>query len=373
MSGMTGRLIRNGRAAGTAAGAVATTVENWSRRGMFLAVALAAFFALSMCEGVGVAVAEGGASSEAASPATSDASSPAPEPAPPSASAAGRELPEFDQGAIVAGQRERLEGIGRKIGVRLHAAESDNFLLFSDLDSRVRDGILVWLEDFRVKVMRTLGVGERDRLWDGKCLVLVFSNQELLQRYGAAFDRHAVGKSRGYFALEARMSDGPRLVHIATYQDLEEGNRGLREVLVHEATHAVVELQGESGELPLWVHEGLAELLVVTVDPTQRALRQERAYNRASRAPYASIEGVLTKRFSPSDVEDYAVSFSLIEVLHRRSAAKLREFVDLLKGGSDAATALRESYGLTFAELERLWRGHVLQYYRQASRSGRDD
>lgn len=387
MSGMTGRLIKNERATGS----TATAAGIWSRQKMLLTFALAAFFVLSICGGVGAAVAEGGASAAPASPV---ASSPAPAPASglaveadgrivsveagaerdASQAAGRRELPEFDQAAIVADQRERLEGIGREIGVRLHAAESDNFLLFSDLDSRVRDGILVWLEDFRVKVMRMLRVGERDRLWDGKCLVLVFSNQESLQRYGAAFDRHAVGKSRGYFALEARMSDGPRLVHIATYQDLEEGNRGLREVLVHEATHAVVELQGESGELPLWVHEGLAELLVVTVDPTQRALRQERAYNRASRAPYVSIEALLTKRFSPRDVEDYAVSFSLVEVLHRRSAAKLREFVDLLKGGSDPAAALDETYGLTFAELERLWRGHVLQYYRPSSPgAGRDE
>ena len=266
------------------------------------------------------------------------------------------ELPEFNQEDILRRQRERMEGISSTLRLRLHAAESDHFLLFSDLDSRVRNAILVWLEDFRIKLMRSFHLDGADRLWDGKCLVLVFSNQESLSKYAFAFDRHVLGRSRGYFVLEARMSNGPRLVHIATYQSEQDGNRGLREVLVHEATHAVVELHGQSGELPLWLHEGLAEFMVVTVDPSQRALRQERAYARATAAGYAGISDLFTKRFLPSDVEDYAVSFALVDYLHRRNPAGLRVLIDMLKAGYEPADALAESYALTFDELERLWR-----------------
>ena len=99
------------------------------------------------------------------------------------------ELPEFNQEDILRRQRERMEGISSTLRLRLHAAESDHFLLFSDLDSRVRNAILVWLEDFRIKLMRSFHLDGADRLWDGKCLVLVFSNQESLSKYAFAFDQ----------------------------------------------------------------------------------------------------------------------------------------------------------------------------------------
>jgi hypothetical protein len=276
------------------------------------------------------------------------------------------ELPEFDQEEVLRGQRDRLEGISQALRLRLHASESRHYLLFSDLDSRVRNAILVWLEDFHAKILRSFHLTAADRLWDGKCLVLVFSRHEDLARYAQMFDNHNLGRSRGYFMLEARMSDGPRLVHIATYQSKDDGNRGLREVLVHEATHAVVELYGKSGELPLWLHEGLAEFMVVTVDPTQRPVRQERAFARASATPYAGIGDLFTKKFLPSDLEDYAVRFSLVDYLHRRDGGALRTLIDNLKAGMNQEQALAESYGLTLEEIDQQWRGYVLRLYRPA-------
>jgi len=290
----------------------------------------------------------------------------------PGAPAAAPEAPRFDQAEVVRQQRERLEGIKKELQVVLRAGESDHFLLFSDLQTQVRDAILVWLEDLRKKVITTLSVDPQERFWDGKCLVLVFERQESLQAFAEKFDDHHVPRPRGYFVLEARRSDGPRLVHIATFQPLKGGNEALREVLVHETTHAIIEMCGKSGTLPLWVHEGLAEYMTCAMDPSLRPRKQKHAYEAASATPYESIQDVLTGSFPPSDLRSYSVSMGLIECLLKIDADGVLKFVEALKDGMPPHEALAQAYlGLDYEGLERRWKDYVLRAYRPPSQDVR--
>ena len=274
------------------------------------------------------------------------------------------DLPEFDQEVIIAEQRTRLAPIRKQIRRRVYSAESDHFLLFADLDVRVRRAILRWLEELRSKTISQLGLPAGARLWDGKCLVVVFAKQESLAAYAEAFDDHNLGKSRGYFVMESRRSNEPRLVHIATYQPIQGGNEALREILVHETTHAIIQLYRKSATLPLWVHEGLAEYMTVLMDLSLQETKQSRAYQRASANPYLGLGDIWTRRFPASDLEAYSISFSLIQCLYNINPNGVLNFVVLLKAGMEPEKALGEAYrGLNYAELQRRWKIFCLKHY----------
>jgi len=274
------------------------------------------------------------------------------------------DLPQFDQEAIIAEQRARLAPIRKQIRRRVYAAESDHFLLFADLDVRVRRAILRWLEELRSKTISQLRLPAGARLWDGKCLVVVFAEQESLAAYAEAFDDHKLGRSRGYFVMESRRSDEPRLVHIATYQPIKGGNEALREILVHETTHAIIQLYRKSATLPLWVHEGLAEYMTVLMDLSLQETKQSRAYQRASANPYLGLGNIWTRRFPASDLEAYSISFSLIQCLYNINPDGVLNFVVLLKAGMEPEKALGQAYrGLNYAELQRRWKIFCLKHY----------
>lgn len=278
------------------------------------------------------------------------------------------ELPQFDQAAILSQQLERLDDVKEKLQLVMYSGESDHFLLFSDLDSRVRRAILIWLEDLRSKLISQLGVDPGVRLWDGKCMVVVFAKQESLAAYAATFDNHQTKWPRGYFVLEARRSKDPRLVHIAAYQPDAGGNEALREVLVHETTHAIIELYQKSAPLPLWVHEGLAEYMTVLIDPTLRPRKQNEAFRLATAEPYQSVRDVFTRNFSAADTAAYSVSMSLIECLYAIDPHGVLAFVELLKQGVEPEEALGQAYpGLNYDELERRWRRFCMKAYRPAA------
>lgn len=278
-----------------------------------------------------------------------------------------KDLPEFDQAAIVSKQRARLGTIKTTLRLRMVASESDHFLLFSDLNTQVRQAILIWLEELRTKLITQLGVDPAVRLWDGKCVAVVFAKQEFLAAFAGSFDNHHLQRPRGYFVLEGRRPNAPRLVHIAAYQPLRGGNRALREVLVHETTHAIVELYQRSAPLPLWVHEGLAEYMTLLMDPTLRATKQAPAFKVATAIPYTSIEPVFASVFPSSNIAAYSVSMSLVECLYAIKPAGVLHFVELLKQGVDPDDALAQAYdGLDTKELERRWKTFCMRFYRPA-------
>ncbi len=274
----------------------------------------------------------------------------------------------FDQRALVENQHERLEEIRHGLDLFLRSAESEHFLLFTDLSSEVRRAILRWLEDLRTKLIQRLGLEEERRLWDGKCLAIVFAEQKSLKRFAEAFDDHHVERPRGYFVLERRRADGPRLVHIATFQPVRGGNQALREILVHETTHAIVELYRHPTPLPLWLHEGLAECMTVVMDPTLRPRKQARAYEAATKNPHASIQDVFEAKFPPSDLAAYSISMGLVECLYAMDDGAMLEFISLLKDGVEPEAALGRAYpGLDYPELERRWRRFCARAYKPSA------
>ncbi len=136
------------------------------------------------------------------------------------------------------------------------------------------------------------------------------------------------------------------------------------QVLAHEMVHVFIarRLYGNTGRLPLWLHEGLAQYLAEDWDGADQELLQEAA----------STGGILPlERIAVGFPEDergravaYAQSYSIVRyIAERYTPAALRDLISETKRGMRFETACLYSLGTEPADLERDWRQHIRDRY----------
>ena len=263
----------------------------------------------------------------------------------------------FSEAAIVAHQKGRLGRINEGLSLRLRTSETPHFLVFSDADTKVTSRFVKWSEALYDSLRERFGIPKRQRIWHGKCIVLVFRGRAEFNGYARTFDRHDAGRAGAYFAVEGHGPDGPHLVHMAFPLD-QRDDRRLQELLAHEGTHAFFEVYRKPGRLPLWLHEGLAEYMTTVND---RALRGAKwpAAERAAKSR-ASLRGLFAREAGETlSLGEYAAAFTLVDLLLDAGRDRFRLFIDGLKDGQPQDAALRATYGFDLRELERRWHDYV--------------
>lgn len=152
------------------------------------------------------------------------------------------------------------------------------------------------------------------------------------------------------------------------------------DVLLHEATHQILhnttaETRGGLGEVPGWLHEGLAEYMSncrvgapahASYDERQRSTRHF-ASHREAKSPY-DLGRILTLSagdFSSSSKSDlkYAQSYTLVHFcLHGESAAHrpgFQEFLRRVYRGKGSSSDFKSALGLEEREFEKAWTEYV--------------
>ena len=305
--------------------------------------------------------------SEAALAGEAPASAPLPEgerPVPP----AGRDiylLPDdyraadgtVDQAALVADQKRRIETINRLLGVKLEMVETTHYLLFSDADPRVTAQFAGWSEALYRSLLEQFALPAVARVWDGKCVLVLFGARRHYEAYARRFDGHQTVRAGAYFAVEKHGEGEPSLVHLCVPIE-DSDTRRLQELFAHEGTHAFFELYKTPGRLPLWVHEGLAEYMTTVNDPSLRPAKWAPALGVArSRAP---IDDVFQAPVGADlTLPQYGVAFTLVDCLLTAGRPKFKAFIDGLKDGQTAEAALQAAYGFGLEELAGRWRLYV--------------
>jgi len=127
----------------------------------------------------------------------------------------------------------------------------------------------------------------------------------------------------------------------------------------HEVTHILVHRAGQSvfGNVPDWLHEGLAEF--GNVSPSfSYDIALDFAVHSGRILPITSMPG---KPGNPEDVIIYyGQASSLIEyMITRYGPDKMRELLAVLKSGSNIDDAITKVYGKKKIELENGWRKHI--------------
>jgi len=138
----------------------------------------------------------------------------------------------------------------------------------------------------------------------------------------------------------------------------------LRPLVVHELTHVMLEeaLQPSGGEVPRWLHEGLAKYAANEFTPGDRMLLTE-AVNRGTLLPQGELEQAFGG--SPEKVAlAYAEAATLVAFLARREPTQgLAPLLRQLAQVGEVDRAILRAYGLTPEQLAREWRAAVLAEY----------
>lgn len=269
----------------------------------------------------------------------------------------------FNQQAIVAQQKMRLDEVNKRLMARMRLVETPHYLVFSDADDAMTDLFVKWCEALYSNLCRHFSIGPKEKTWDGKCILLVFNSRPLFQQYARTFDGFEGGYAGAYFAWESQLPNEPQLVHICIPLDTRDPRR-LQELFAHEGTHAFFQLYRKVVDLPLWLHEGLAEFMTVVNDKSLAAKKQQWSVRMARQG--ASIRQILEVQWMYGfTYPAYSVSYTLVDFLLTASKSKFKKFIDLVKDGKPQEEALQEAYGFGLAELERRWYVFVQEYLPQ--------
>lgn len=260
----------------------------------------------------------------------------------------------FNQDALVTAQKRRLDPINKRLGARFTLTETPHYLVFSDTDAKTTAQFVEWSELLYRNLGRQFGIDAKERIWDGKCVLILFHTRARFEAYAKAFDEHSATEAGAYFALEGYPAGEPQLVHMCIPIESRDV-RWLQELFAHEGTHAFFELYKKPGGLPLWLHEGLAEYMTVVNDPTLRASKIAPALRLGRNEDL--VRRVLAAR-RPGDLstDGYSVAFALVEQLVSSGPPKFKKFIETLKQGTPADQALRDAYGLSQPDLVAQWR-----------------
>jgi hypothetical protein len=271
----------------------------------------------------------------------------------------------FNQALLVAQQKKRLEVINKELKLHMKMTETAHFLIFSDSSDAVTQEFMQWSEALHANLCRQFSINPTERLWDGKCLLLLFATDAEFKEYAKAADG-ATAKDAptlaAYFLWEKRVTlDGdaigvPQLEHMCIPTEKAKPAE-LQQLFAHEATHAFFALYYKPVALPLWLNEGLAEYMTVFNDKDLRPgkLYMAKQYSTSGK----SLKDLLANKMDLLEAGQYPVAYTMVECLLTQGGAKLKQLICNLKDGQTSDEALKAVYGFDTAGLEKVWREYL--------------
>lgn len=237
--------------------------------------------------------------------------------------------------------------------------ETRHFIIWSDWDAREIDFLKENLEGAYAAVSRQFDLPVSDNIFVGKLPIYMFNSRDSFQQFGVKFD--SVPNARDYAGYYRGRTDGSG--HMAmwkpdpkmTYGSIPLAKRVWAYTLTHEFTHAFIARYISNAQIPVWLNEGVAEVIASETFPHLYSVKQAR--DRA--LSNDDISAIFTDR-RPSG-EWYPVMHTLTETLILKSR---RSFIDLfmdLKNGKTEEEALHDRYGWDHETLTKYWRKYMAQ------------
>jgi hypothetical protein len=270
----------------------------------------------------------------------------------------------FNQAAIIAQQKKRLALINKELHFQMKMFETLHFLIFSNADDTTTHQFTLWGEALHANLCRQLSIAASERLWDGKCILLLFAAEAQFQEYAKTGDGIPADKAGAYFLWERRealngdASLVPQLEHICIPTDNPK-IPALQRLFAHEGTHAFLALYHKPVPLPLWLNEGLAEYMTVFNDATLRPSKIYAAKEYA--ASGKSLQSMFDEKTERLEAALYPVAYTFVECLLTQGGPKLRQLICNLKDGQKPDEALKAVYNVDTAGMEKTWREYMVR------------
>lgn len=261
---------------------------------------------------------------------------------------------------------KRLEELNSSIGGTWRMIETKHFYCFSNIpEAKHRMIANVWNEtDFYATLARVLMHKEGDKLWNNKCPTYYFDKYGQFQKFAAVIDKNpGAGRSGGYFSSRGRD------VHICIpfYSERKHGvdlDTQAHNTVIHEGTHAFLQLTGEDVRLSRWLQEGLAQFMEfycykIHTNDKYDGERERRIslLKRDITADTVPTWSEMKERpAGGTDIAGYAYAWSKLEFLYNNSnKTNLPGMIKKIKSGMSEDEAMASQFGQPVSKLESVY------------------
>lgn len=249
--------------------------------------------------------------------------------------------------ASVAELKTYAQDIGQQLGVPLHLRETEYFLLYTDLPTSESRNWAGLLDRMYRRLSRLFEIEGGDNLFRGKCLILIFQDQETYFRYHGqmyGFDaRQTTGLCRMF---------GDGYVKVSFFRQPNEHDFAY--ILVHETVHGFLFRYESPSMIPSWINEGLAELIASEM---VEGSRLDDARWSGSTWPilrnYHSLNGMMWADHIAG--WQYGAAQRITEFMVRQDRERYRAFIAGIKEGLTWKQSLTARYGSTVERLVSIW------------------
>ncbi|NOS98994.1 MAG: hypothetical protein HOP29_00010 [Phycisphaerales bacterium] len=256
--------------------------------------------------------------------------------------------------AVIAGYKEVGERLRARVGTDIRLLETARFLIWTDWAKSEHADLERWCEQMYAVVAERFGLRADASVFAGKCPVFCLRSKKRFGEVAGALDRYDVSNALGYTISEP---NGHVHVVVCRLGGSEAGRDVFASTLVHELSHAFLHRYRSARRVPLWLNEGLANVVAEDV-LGDRCFNAEAA--EAGARAFAGRDLALGEGFWKADSLDaryYPIAHSVVAYLIGRDGDAFRGLVDDVKKGVAPADALNARFGMSYDGLESAWRG----------------
>jgi hypothetical protein len=238
--------------------------------------------------------------------------------------------------------------------LNFRVVETEYFIVCTDLLPAQIDGYLASLDLMYKELCLAFGIPPARKIWCGKCLVFAFSRQLDFQTFEKVVMKNDDPdiKAQG---LCHQFSNGRVL--FAGYRGQSDEYFG--SVLVHETAHGFVHRYLSSARAPSWLNEGMSDWIAHAVMKTDAIPRKQIQSANRVRSSGTWSDFLTTKHI---DFKLYGAASTMVEILLRRDkGGQFREFFRGIKEGKAAEESLKDTFGLSYKDLEILYAEQLLK------------
>ncbi|HUU70770.1 MAG TPA: DUF1570 domain-containing protein [Planctomycetota bacterium] len=257
--------------------------------------------------------------------------------------------------ADVAGAAADLARVNSILGTSLRRVETPRFRILTDVPHRQSHRYALLIEKYAGRFNDTFGIGQGEQMWRETCEVYLFDSRESFEKFAKNVDgKPDVAASGGYSSPSA---DRPRVVLFTDSRDEDEISR----VIIHELTHVYLALFYAEGQLPCWVHEGVAQDFEFSykTSGSRRKASLKIVRKALDDNTLMSLAELSQMKFTPSDLLPYAASWSAVNCLMAKDRAAFVQWVKLMKQGQDQQAAFSSAFASTLDAANAAWRAYI--------------